>query len=112
MDDSADFTNAGPSTLAFSKAHIGMVDANESENVGSGSYRVHIALVEDVDGRKVGQEMSKAQWPFAFAKKVRTVKVTVGHYESRLVVHETTFVVRVQAALPAKQSRHTPARHT
>lgn len=112
FDDSVNFPNAGPSTLAFSKAHLGMVDANDSENVGSGSYPVHIALVEDVDGRKIGQEMIKAQWPFAFANKVRTVKVTVGHYDSRLVLHEATFVVPVQAARPAKQGRHTPARHT
>ncbi|MCC8539306.1 hypothetical protein ACDH70_16035 [Xanthomonas axonopodis pv. poinsettiicola] len=112
FDDSANFTNGGPSTLAFSKAHLGMVDADDSENVGPGSYPVRSALVEDVEGRKVGQEMIKAQWPFAFAKKVRTVKVTVGHYDSRLVLQVASFVVPVQAALPAKQSGHTPARHT
>lgn len=112
FDDSANFKDGGPSTLAFSKAHLGMVDAHDSQNVGSGSYPVDIALVQDVDGRKVGQEMTKAQWPFAFAKQVKTVKVTVSHYDSKRVLHEATFVVPVQAALPAKKTGHRPARHS
>ncbi|MBB4131425.1 hypothetical protein [Xanthomonas sp. 3075] len=97
FDDSASVKGGGPSTLAFSKAHLDVVDANDADNGGVGNYPVHLQLVQDADGRKVGQAMAGAQWPYAFKKKPRTLRVTVSHYDSRLQLHAATFIVPVEA---------------
>ncbi|WP_258077751.1 hypothetical protein [Xanthomonas bromi] len=108
FDDSANNKDGGPSTLAFSKAHIDVFDANDADNRGAGNYPVRITLVEDADGQKIGQEMVGAQWPYAFKKKVRAVKVTVSHYDSKLKLHEATFLVPVEGA---RQSTRHANRH-
>ncbi|MCC8602684.1 hypothetical protein [Xanthomonas vesicatoria] len=98
FDDSANFKDGGPSTLAFSKAQIDVVDANDADNGGAGNYPVRIKRVEDADGQKPGQKMVGAQWPYAFKKKVGAVRVTVSHYDSTLKLHEATFLVPVEGA--------------
>ncbi|MEA9587326.1 hypothetical protein VC279_17945 [Xanthomonas sp. WHRI 10064A] len=98
FDDSANYKDSGPSTLAFSKAHIDVSDANDADNGGAGNYPVRIKLVGDADGQTPGQEMLGAQWPYAFKKKVTAVKVTVSHYDSKLKLHEATFLVPVEGA--------------
>ncbi|MDM7573947.1 hypothetical protein, partial [Xanthomonas fragariae] len=96
FDDSANYKGGGPSTLAFSKAHIEVVDANDAHNGGAGNYPVRIKLVEDATGQAVGQQMVGAQWPYAFEKKPKAVKATVSHYDSKLTLHKATFLVPVE----------------
>ncbi|KLD69801.1 hypothetical protein Y887_15150 [Xanthomonas pisi DSM 18956] len=112
FDDSANFKDGGPSTLAFSKAHIDVSDADDADNGGAGNYPVRIKRVEDTDGQKPGQEMVGAQWPYAFKKKVKTVKVTVSHYDSRLQLHEASFLVPVQGARQSKPHANTHVHHS
>ncbi|MCC5093127.1 MULTISPECIES: hypothetical protein [Xanthomonas] len=109
FDDSANFKGSS-STLGFSKAHFDVVDANDANNGGVGNYPVRIKLVEDTQGQKLGQQMLGAQWPYAFKKKPKTIKVTVAHYDSELKLHKATFIVPVQATAPTKQrpSKHAP----
>ncbi|WP_238601099.1 hypothetical protein [Xanthomonas arboricola] len=102
FDDSANDKGGGPSTLAFSKAHIDVVDANDADNGGAGNYPVHLKLVEDADGQKIGQQMVGAQWPYAFRKNPKAVKVVVSHYDSRLQLQQATFIV------PVKTTRQSP----
>lgn len=112
FDDSANFKDGGPSTLAFSKAHIDVSDANDADNGGAGNYPVRIKRVEDADGQKPGQEMVGAQWPYAFKKKVKTVKVTISHYDSRLQLHEASFLVPVEGARQSKPHANTHIHHS
>ncbi|MCL1526339.1 hypothetical protein [Xanthomonas nasturtii] len=119
FDDSTNFKDGGASTLAFSKAHLDVVDANDAGNGGAGNYPVHIKLVEDSNGQKVGQEMVGAQWTSAFKKKPKTVKVTVSHDDSRLKLHEgpsgpgrghpASEVACEQARAPQLTALHLPA---
>ncbi|MCS3747571.1 hypothetical protein FHY18_003182 [Xanthomonas arboricola] len=112
FDDSANDKGGGPSTLAFSKAHIDVFDANDADNGGAGNYPVRIKLVEDADGQKLGQEMVGAQWPYAFKKKVKAVKVRVSHYDSRLKLHEASFLVPVEGARQSKPHPNKHVRHS
>ncbi|MCC4625575.1 hypothetical protein [Xanthomonas hortorum] len=61
FDDSANYKDGGPSTLAFSKAHIDVSDANDADNGGAGNYPVRIKLVGDADGQKPGQVAVRLQ---------------------------------------------------
>lgn len=106
FDDSANYKDGGPSTLAFSKAHIDVSDANDADNGGAGNYPVRIKLVGDADGQKPGQ------WPYAFNKKVKAVKVTVSHYDSKLKLHEATFLVPVEGTGPSKPHANKRAYHS
>lgn len=110
--DSAQGTHGGQSTLAFSKAHINLVDANDARNVGAGNYPVPIRLVEDADGQTLGQQMVGAQWPYAFKKKATAVKVKVSHYDSKLELHEATFLVPVGGTRPSKSHANKQAHRT
>ncbi|PPU38858.1 MAG: hypothetical protein EOO80_22425 [Oxalobacteraceae bacterium] len=109
FDDSANYRDGGPSTLAFSKAHIEVVDANDADNGGAGNYPVHLKLVADANGQKIGQRMVGAQWPYAFKKKPKAVKVMVSHYDSRLQLHEAIFIVPVETTRQSPPAnRHVP----
>lgn len=110
--DSAEDTHGAQSALAFSKAHINLVDANDAQNVGAGNYPVPIRLVEDTDGQMLGQQMIGAQWPYAFKKKVTAVKVKVSHYDSKLELHEATFLVPVGATRSSKSHANGHAHRT
>lgn len=115
FDDSAnykDVKDVGPSTLAFSKAHIDVSDANDADNGGAGNYPVRIKLVGDADGQKPGQQMVGAQWPYAFKKKVKAVKVTVSHYDSKLKLHQATFLVPVEGTGPSKPHANKHVHHS
>lgn len=112
FDDSANYKDGGPSTLAFSKAHIDVVDANDADNGGAGNYPVHLKLVQDTNGQKIGQQMVGAQWPYAFKKKPKAVKVTVSHYDSRLKLHEATFIVPVETTRQSTPHANRHVRHT
>ncbi len=115
FDDSAnykDVKDVGPSTLAFSKAHIDVSDANDADNGGAGNYPVRIKLVGDADGQKPGQQMVGAQWPYAFKKKVKAVKVTVSHYDSKLKLHQATFLVPVEGTGPSNPHANKHVHHS
>ncbi|WP_258532514.1 hypothetical protein [Xanthomonas oryzae] len=111
FDDSANDKDGGPSTLAFSKAHIDVSDANDADNRGTGNYPVRIKLVEDAHGQRVGQEMMGAQWPYSFKKKVKAVKVTVRHYDSKLKLHDAIFLVPVEGARQSTPHAHRHLSH-
>ncbi|WP_435014414.1 hypothetical protein [Xanthomonas arboricola] len=112
FDDSANDKDGGPSTLAFSKAHIDVVDANDADNGGAGNYPVHLNLVEDANGQKIGQQMVGAQWPYAFRKKPKVVKVVVSHYDSRLQLQQATFIVPVETTRQSSPQANRRVRHS
>ncbi|WP_235175479.1 hypothetical protein [Xanthomonas arboricola] len=112
FDDSANDKGGGPSTLAFSKAHIDVVDANDADNGGAGNYPVHLNLVEDANGQKIGQQMVGAQWPYAFRKKPKAVKVVVSHYDSRLQLQQATFIVPVETTRQSSPHAKRHVRHS
>ncbi|WP_236613629.1 hypothetical protein [Xanthomonas arboricola] len=112
FDDSANYKDGGPSTLAFSKAHIDVVDANDADNGGAGNYPVHLNLVEDANGQKIGQQMVGAQWPYAFRKKPKAVKVVVSHYDSRLQLQRATFIVPVETTRQSSPHAKRHVRHS
>lgn len=112
FDDSANDKGGGPSTLAFSKAHIDVVDANDADNGGAGNYPVHLNLVQDANGQKIGQQMVGAQWPYAFRKKPKAVKVVVSHYDSRLQLQQATFIVPVKTTRQSSPHANRRVRHS
>ncbi|EGD21080.1 hypothetical protein XGA_0243 [Xanthomonas hortorum ATCC 19865] len=55
---------------------------------------------------------SPGKWPYAFNKKVKAVKVTVSHYDSKLKLHEATFLVPVEGTGPSKPHANKRAYHS
>ncbi|ASR47524.1 peptidase M56 [Paenibacillus kribbensis] len=96
---------AGGEPLAFSKAHFWMTDAHDPENnsADGSHYTLFVPGMDRIGVVNPGQSVQGAEWVYAFYdKKTDKVEFNVGAYDSHEKLHETKFIVPVEAHKAAK----------